>query len=134
MMISPEIYYEQYLKGKTKEQIMTAIRWLKQEIGRLKNIMEGPDYSIEFIVHPSEETRIQYTREYLGRAKEAYVEVGGIYTLWKAEEKADDFNASIDSIEKIIFSIGGYGSYVVELDDELKAYIKLLEDEVPLSL
>ena len=29
MMISPESYYEEYLKGKTKEQIMTAIRGLK---------------------------------------------------------------------------------------------------------
>lgn len=28
MMISPESYYEEYLKGKTKEQIMTAIRVL----------------------------------------------------------------------------------------------------------
>ena len=35
-MISPESYYEEYLKGKTKEEIMTAIRGLKQEIGRLK--------------------------------------------------------------------------------------------------
>ena len=31
MMISPESYYEEYLKGKTKEEIMTAIRGLKQE-------------------------------------------------------------------------------------------------------
>ena len=38
-MISPESYYETYLKGKTKEQIMTAIRGLKQEIGHLKNTM-----------------------------------------------------------------------------------------------
>ena len=37
MMISPESYYEEYLKVKTKEQIMTSIRGLKQEIGRLKN-------------------------------------------------------------------------------------------------
>ncbi len=43
MMISPEVYYEEQLKGKTKEQIISAIRGLKQEIGRLKNIMESPD-------------------------------------------------------------------------------------------
>ena len=36
MMISPEGYYEEYLKGKTDKQIMTAIRGLKQEMGRLK--------------------------------------------------------------------------------------------------
>ena len=39
MMISPEGYYEENLKGKTKDQIMSAIRGLKQEIGLLKNTM-----------------------------------------------------------------------------------------------
>ena len=33
MLISTESYYEEYLKGKTNEQIMTAILGLKQEIG-----------------------------------------------------------------------------------------------------
>ena len=40
MMISPESYYEMNLKGKTAEQIMSAIRGLKNEIGHLKNVME----------------------------------------------------------------------------------------------
>ena len=35
-------HYEEYLKGKTKEEIMIAIRGLKQEIGHLKNSMENP--------------------------------------------------------------------------------------------
>lgn len=35
-MISPEGYYEEHLKGKSAEQIMTAIRGLKQEIGHLR--------------------------------------------------------------------------------------------------
>ena len=42
MMISPEGYYEEYLKGKTKEQILTIIRGLKQEIGRLKKYNGKP--------------------------------------------------------------------------------------------
>lgn len=33
MMISPETYYEKHLKGKTKEQFMSAIRGLKQYMG-----------------------------------------------------------------------------------------------------
>lgn len=83
MMISPEGYYEEHLKGKTKEQIMTAIRGLKQEIGHLKNTMESPDYGKELIMHPSEDTRLHWTREYLERAKQAYAEAGGTYTLSK---------------------------------------------------
>ncbi len=53
---------------------MTAIRGLKQEIGRLKNTMEGPDYSEKPIMHPSEDTRLHWTREYLKKAKQAYTE------------------------------------------------------------
>ena len=138
MMISPEIYYEEYLKGKIKERKMTAIRGLKQKIGRFKNTIENPYAGIKTVTHPSEETRIQCTREYLERVKEAYVEAGGTYTLSKSEEKSADFNANIDSICRITFSIGGYfggnSSYIVELTDELKAYTKLWEDEEPLSM
>ena len=137
MMISPESYYEEYLKVKTKEQIMTAIRGLKQEIGRLKNSMENPHGGIKTVMHPSEDTRLHWTREYLDKAKQAYGEAGGTYTLSKSEEKAADFNANMESISKITFSIGGffggYRNYVVELSDGLKAYTKLWEDEEPLS-
>lgn len=138
MMISPERYYEEYLKGKTKEQIMTAIRGLKQEIGRLRNTMESPDYVQEIIMHPSEDTRLHWTREYLERAKQAYAEAGGTYTLSKSEEMATYYVSNIDAICKITFSIGGffggYRSYVVELSDGLSAYTKLWEDEEPLAL
>ena len=37
---------------------MTAIRGLRQEIGRLKNTMESPNYGEEPIIHSSEDTRI----------------------------------------------------------------------------
>lgn len=138
MMISPEGYYEEYLKGKTKEQIITTMRGLKQEIGHLKNIMESPDYGVKLIMHLSEDTRLHWTREYLERAKQAYAETGGIYTLSKSEEKAADFEANMDAICRIAFSIGGffggYRSYVVELSDDLKAYTKLWEAEEPFLL
>ncbi len=72
------------------------------------------------------------------RAKQALAEAGGTYTLPKSEEKVSDFDANMDAICKITFSIGGffggYRSYVVELSDRLKAYTKLWEDEEPLSL
>ena len=138
MMISPEVYYEQQLKGKTKEQIMRVIRGLKQEIGHLKNMMENPDYAQESVIHPSEGVRLDCTREYLGKAKQAYTEVGGIYSMSKAEEKAAGFELNMNSIFKITFGIGGffggYRSYVVEISDNLKAYTKLWEDEESLIL
>ena len=138
MMISPEGYYEEYLKGKSKEQILSAIRGLKQEIGYLKNSMENPHYGQEPGMRPSEDTRIHWTREYLDRAKLAYAEAGGTYTMSKSEEKATDFDSNIAFISKITFSIGGffggYRSYVVEISDNLKAYTKLWENVEPLAL
>lgn len=75
---------------------------------------------------------------YLERAKQAYAEAGGTYTLSKLEEKVADIDANIDAISKITFSIGGffggYRSYIVELSDGLKAYTKLCKDEEPLVL
>lgn len=138
MMISPESYYEEYLKGKTKEEIMTAIRGLKQEIGHLKNSMEKQYDGMKTVIHPSEDTCIYWSREYLDIAKQSYVEAGGTYTLSKSEEKAADFDANINAICKITFKIGGYfggySTYIVELSEEMKAYTKLWEDEEPLLL
>lgn len=108
MMISPEAYYEMNLKGKTADQIMSTIRGLKQEIGRLKNTMEHPDYGSEPIMHPSEATRLSCTRDYLNRAKLALAEAGVVYKSSQAELKAQEFENNFPFISKIIFSIGGY--------------------------
>ena len=65
MMISPEAYYELYLKGKDEKQILSAIRGLKNEIGHLKNVMEHPEYASQITVRPSEDTRLWCNRLYL---------------------------------------------------------------------
>ena len=106
MMICPETYYENNLKGKNAAQILSAIRGLKQEIGRLKNTIEHPDYAPT--MYPTEETRLWCTRLYLERAKQALVEAGGTYNPSKAELKAEEFNANIPNISKVEFCIGGF--------------------------
>ena len=112
MMISPETYYEMNLKGKTADQIKSAIRGLKNEIGRLKNVMEHPDYGSEPVMCPSESTRLWCTREYFERAKVALAEVGGEYKPSQAELKALEFDNNFSAISEIVFTIGGYfGGY-----------------------
>lgn len=115
MMISPETYYEEYLKGKTPEEILKAIRSLKREITRLKNIAEHPEYVCE--MHPSESVRISCSQDYLERAKQTLKESGVEYQPTKAELKAMEFDANIPNISKIIFSIGGFlcGEELVEV-------------------
>lgn len=113
MMMCPDVFYEMKLKGKTPEQIMSVIRGLKQEIGKLKNFMEHPDYKYrEWEVHPSEDVQIACNRLYLEKAKQAFTEAGGIYTPSASEQKVIDFNDNIHYIRKVVFSIGGFfGGY-----------------------
>lgn len=108
MMISPESYYEEHLKGKDYRQIISIIRGLKNEMGRLKKMMEHPDYGTGVIMHPSEAVRLSCNREYLERAKQALVEIGGTYTPSQAEQRAIDFTDNINHIIKLTFSIGGF--------------------------
>ena len=106
MMISPEVFYETELKGKTAPQIMNTIQALKQEIELLKAAMERPGYAPT--MSPSEDVRLACTREYLDRARRAYAEVGGVYTPFGDEVRAAEFNANIPYISKVEFSIGGF--------------------------
>lgn len=109
MMISPESFYEERLKGKSAKEILRVIRSLKQEIGRLKNMVEHPNYELRsLVVHPTERVQISCNQEYLERAKEALKDVGGVYTPSVAEQKVMEFNDNIPYIEKIVFSIGGF--------------------------
>lgn len=122
MMISPEGYYESELKGKDEQQIQSAIRRLKREIGHLKNVIEHPDYGLQPVCCPFEKVKISCNREYLERAKQALSEVGGTYKPSQAEFKVLDFQENIECISKITFSIGTYfyGSteYVLEIDED----------------
>ncbi len=77
MMISPETYYETKLKGRSCEEIMTQIRSLKREIGRLKRSIEEDTCEEHTVVCPDPLTRIGFCREYLAKAVEAYEAAGG---------------------------------------------------------
>lgn len=43
IMMAPETYYEWYLKGRSKEEIIKKIRSLKREINQIKFRLEAPD-------------------------------------------------------------------------------------------
>ena len=106
MMISPETYYELYLKDKTADEILKAIRNLKRRITKLKRIMENPDY--QCTMHPSESVQISCCREYLERAKQALVDMSVVYEPSKSELMVAEFNENIPYITNVTLSIGGY--------------------------
>lgn len=122
MMISPEAYYNEYLKDKDEKELLSVIRGLKNKIGRLKNVMEHPDYRNVPALCPGEDVRISCNREYLVRAIRALEELDETYKPSKAELKAEDFQDNLDYISKITFEIGGYfdgiTTYIIEFQDD----------------
>ena len=111
MMISPEGYYEVILKGKSQQEILREIKSLKREINQLKQYLE--EHSLESEeMFPARLTRLKCNQEYLDRAIQAYQEAGGQYISTKAEQKSQSFNDALDTLRKLVFSIGGYfGGY-----------------------
>lgn len=122
MMISPEYYYEEYLKGKNEKQILSAIRGLKNRIGHLKNVMENPNYGTKPIIRPSEDVQITCNRLYLQRAIKALGDMGCPYKYSKAELKSIELQNDLEHISKMIFEFGGYfqgfTEYTIEIADD----------------
>lgn len=107
MMISPEAYYISCLEGKSKGEIMKQIRSLKHEIELLKEKLEGTHESVP-VIYPTPLTRINCYRDYLTRAIQAYEDAGGKYVPAKEERRSQDLNKALDSMEKLVFSIGSF--------------------------
>lgn len=122
MMISPEYYCEEYLKGKNENQILSTIRGLKNRIGHLKNVIENPNYGANLITHPIEDVQIYCNRLYLQRAIKVLDDMGCPYKYSKAEIKSIEMQNNLEYISKIVFEIGGYfqgfTEYTIELADD----------------
>ena len=68
MMISPEAFYEEEVKGKSRDEIETLVRELEEEISELKKEIDNPQ---RIKIMPTPETMLSVTKEYLKKAKEA---------------------------------------------------------------
>jgi hypothetical protein len=110
MMISPNIYYEFELKGKTQQDLFVCIQSLKKEINALKRELEDPSIAPEYRMMPGPLTMLKCYRDYLQMAIKAYTEAGGIYKPTIAERKDQAFNAALQKIKRFDFTYGGYRS------------------------
>ncbi len=103
MMISPESYY-MGLKGKTSEEILADISRLRQEISALKDALRTNDFTVPDI-KPSRDVRLSMAPDYFDMAKKALLEAGGEYIPTEDELRALDFNARLDGLTAIEFSV-----------------------------
>ncbi|MBR0381730.1 MAG: hypothetical protein IJH71_04745 [Eubacterium sp.] len=112
MMISPEAYYEEYLCGKSQEEVLDEIVSLKGEISSLKRELEGDGLEPTAHIMPGPLTRIKCNREYLEKAKQAYEEAGGKYEPTEEEQKDQAFNEALTSMKSFVLETGGFfGGY-----------------------
>lgn len=72
MMVSPEWYYEENLKGKTADQIGAVVRSLKRKCHHLHKVVANPkDYQQEWMICPDPEVQLAMYQLYLQKALEA---------------------------------------------------------------
>ena len=108
MMISPEVYYEEYLQGKSQTEVLQQINFLRQELARLKEVVESVENSPEAMIMPSPLTRIKCNREYLEMAKLALEEAGGQYVPTDEELRDQSFNSKLAAMYRFTLEIGGF--------------------------
>ena len=71
MMVDPEWYYEENLKGKTADQIGAVVRSLKRKCHHLMKVVANPkDYQQEWMICPEPEVQLAMYRLYLQKALE----------------------------------------------------------------
>ena len=108
MMISPEVYYEEYLQGKSQTEVLQQINFQRQELGRLKEVVESVENSPEAMIMPSPLTRIKCNRDYLEMAKLALEEAGGQYVPTDEELRDQSFNSKLAAMYRFTLEIGGF--------------------------
>jgi hypothetical protein len=117
-MLSPDCYYNQYIKDKSPEEIKKRIKGLIKQISYLNNSIEvGKDLDM----CPSYSTQSDMNRLYLEIARTEYAKYSNESTLTRKEKRGIDFNNKLYLLYKIEFQIGGYPSpwntYILEITD-----------------
>lgn len=143
MMICPEVYYEDNLKGKAAEEHKKTIRGLQISIGKLKKSIEFLNLEHEFndfiAMYPSPSTHLWWEREYLKIVKQGLKDLDVEYIPSKLEMKDMKFQENIVNIKEIVFYIGGYfrghKTYNIKfINEDLFVTISDLDDEKEVKL
>ena len=103
MMMSPESYY-MGLTGKTAEEILAELNGLRGEISKLKAALQSRDLT-EPDIMPSRDVRLTMALDYFDMAKKALLEAGGEYVPTEDERWALDFNARLDGLTVLEFTV-----------------------------
>ena len=109
MMISPESFYDNEIKGKSAEEIKKVIAGLKRKINELKRRMEHPYYAPTRF--PSEDTVISCYRLYIDRARLALKQMGESYEPSVTEKRDIEFNNNLQNVNKLVLELCDFTSW-----------------------
>lgn len=104
MMISPDMFYKLYLKGKDIKETLTIIKGLRITIGKLKNKLENP-FEEKIFMAPSPRVQLSCNCDYLERSILYLYELGYKYKPTKKELKSEEFNSHLCRVKKNYFRI-----------------------------
>ena len=105
MMIAPEVYFENNIKGKSIAEIEKQITYCRNKIVKLIAKIENPVQLIA--ISPSYETQMEFYSKCLELAKTELINVGGTYTPSRRELRINYFNEDLDKLMMLDFTIGG---------------------------
>ena len=115
--------FENEIKGRSGKEIRAYIRELREDMQAVKDMMECPDgRGLEPRYDPTAELRLERDRECMKLCIREIEENGAGYKPDKAERRAMAFQAELEHISKVSFSIGGFfegtTEYCIEFCDE----------------
>lgn len=108
MMIGPGSYISENIEGKSKEEALKEIKELRDEIKRLKTVIEDKSDAEELMICPGPDVKISVYRDYIEAAKEYFEEQGWEYEPSKEDIKDQEFNDKLDQVESIEVEYGGF--------------------------
>jgi len=116
------------VKKANEDELLKIIRGTKKKMGRLRNIMEHPDYKYRTDKKcPSDLVIYKCDRDFLNMAIIRYISLGGDYKYGQTELNDTKFNDKLEEISKITFINGGF------FEGQRKTVVDLSGNEVKLA-
>ncbi len=110
MVVTPQMYYEDHIEGRSADEIRNEIEKLNNAIEKLKYKMEDPCslYEYTVVTCPDDDMILHFMRLYRNRAIMALEEMNEVYE--RSQEEADDaaFRESMPYIKKMELRVNGY--------------------------
>ena len=107
------------LETASKDDLLKIIKATKQKMGRLRKVMEHPDYKNKKKVCPSDLVIYKCDRDFLKDAILRYVSLGGKYELSGTEISDLNFNNKINAITKITLKKGSFLDFYCQTEVDL---------------